>query len=112
MPQLRRRFPDTELVIAGGETLFDYRDYRAAVLARAAELDLRPQILGPVPHEQLPALVAAAGVFALPSVQEGFGLAAMEALEVPDPGLTECGAALAARHTSAAAAQAHLTLYR
>lgn len=151
MPRLRRRFPDTELVIAGGETLFDYRDYRAAVLARAAELDVAPRILGPVPHEELPALMAAAGVFALPSVQEGFGLAAMEALaarvpvvvrdlpvlrevfggaarfaadvpgltaalgtalECPDPGLTERGAALAARHTWAAAARAHLTLYR
>lgn len=85
MPRLRQRFPGTRLLIAGGETLFDYRDYRAAVLARAAELAVAPEILGPVAHEQLPALVAAAGVFALPSAQEGFGLAAMEALAARVP---------------------------
>lgn len=85
MARLRRRFPATRLVIAGGETLFDYRDYRSTVLARAAELDVAPGILGPVAHEQLPALVAAAGAFALPSVQEGFGLAALEALAARVP---------------------------
>lgn len=37
-------------------------------------------VLGPVDHDRLPALVAGAQVFAFPSVQEGFGLAAMEAL--------------------------------
>jgi glycosyltransferase-like protein len=83
--RLRRRRPGVRLVIAGGETLFDYRDYRARVLARAAELGVRPEILGPVPHTQLPGLVAAAGVFAFPSMQEGFGLAAMEALAARVP---------------------------
>src|SRR6266511_2701729 len=32
---VRRRSPDVRLVIAGGDTLFDYRGYRAQVLARA-----------------------------------------------------------------------------
>jgi glycosyltransferase-like protein len=73
------------LVIAGGETLFDYRDYRAEALARAAELGVEPVLLGPVPHAALPALVAAADAFAFPSVQEGFGLAAMEALAAGVP---------------------------
>lgn len=85
MSELRRRRPGTRLVIAGGETLFDYRGYRAEVLARARERRLDPEILGPVDHEQLPSLVAAAGVFAFPSVQEGFGLAAMEALAARVP---------------------------
>jgi hypothetical protein len=35
---LRRRHPDLRLVFGGGETLFDYRDYRAAFETRAAEL--------------------------------------------------------------------------
>ncbi|MGK5531513.1 MSMEG_0565 family glycosyltransferase [Streptomyces sp. URMC 129] len=82
---LRRRRPDVRLVIAGGETLFDYRDYRARWDARAAELGADPLILGPVPDDELPTLVAAADAFAFPSVKEGFGLAAMEALAAAVP---------------------------
>ncbi|MGH7512048.1 MAG: MSMEG_0565 family glycosyltransferase [Gemmatimonadales bacterium] len=87
---LRADLPDVRLVIAGGETLFDYRDYRARWEQRAAELQvepvvLRPIVLGPVDHDDLPALVAAAGVFAFPSAKEGFGLAAMEALAAGIP---------------------------
>ena len=80
MAVLAPRRPDLALVIAGGETLFDYRDYRTAVLRRAEELGVRPVLLGPVDHDRLPSLVAAADVFAFPSVKEGFGLAPMEAL--------------------------------
>ncbi|BCB91306.1 MSMEG_0565 family glycosyltransferase [Phytohabitans suffuscus] len=76
---------DTRLVVAGGETLFDYRDYRAAWEARAAALDPAPVVLGPVPDGDLPALVAAAAAFAFPSTKEGFGLAAMEALAAGVP---------------------------
>jgi glycosyltransferase-like protein len=82
---LRARMPDVRLVIAGGETLFDYRDYRDRWEQRAAALRVEPVVLGPVAHEALPALVAAAGVFAFPSIKEGFGLAAMEALAAGVP---------------------------
>jgi glycosyltransferase-like protein len=77
--------PDLRLVIAGGETLFDYRDYRANWDQRAAELGVSPVVLGPVPDEDLPSLVAAAEVFAFPSHKEGFGLAPMEALAAGVP---------------------------
>jgi glycosyltransferase-like protein len=80
--------PELSLVVAGGETLFDYRDYRAQVFDRAAELGVTPVVLGPVDHEALPTLVAAADVFAFPSVKEGFGLAAMEALAAGVPVVT------------------------
>jgi glycosyltransferase-like protein len=83
--KLRDRLPDARLVIAGGETLFDYRGYRAEWEARAAELGVHPEVLGPVPHDDLPSLVAAARCFAFPSTQEGFGLAAMEALAAGVP---------------------------
>ena len=80
--------PAPALVIAGGETLFDYRPYRAAWQARADELGVTPIVLGPVPHGDLPSLVAAADVFAFPSTAEGFGLAAMEALAAGVPVVT------------------------
>jgi len=88
MAVVQRHRRDLELVVAGGETLFDYRAYRADVDARAAELGVHPVVLGPVDHEQLPTLVAAAEVFAFPSTKEGFGLAAMEALAAGVPLVT------------------------
>ncbi|CAB4932272.1 MAG: MSMEG_0565 family glycosyltransferase [Actinobacteria bacterium] len=88
MAVVRAARPDLALVVAGGETLFDYRAYRADVDARAAELGVSPVVLGPVDHEELPTLVAAAQVFAFPSTQEGFGLAAMEALAAGVPVVT------------------------
>jgi glycosyltransferase-like protein len=82
---LARQQPDVRLVIAGGETLFDYRDYRARWEERAGELGIAPDVLGPVEEADLPALVAAAAAFAFPSAREGFGLAAMEALAAGVP---------------------------
>jgi glycosyltransferase-like protein len=84
----RQRFPDISLVIAGGETLFDYRDYRAEFERRCSELDVAPIILGAVEDTELPSLVAASEVFGFPSTKEGFGLAAMEALAAGRPVVT------------------------
>ncbi|RAJ58341.1 glycosyltransferase-like protein [Streptomyces sp. Amel2xB2] len=82
---LHERLPGLRLVIAGGETLFDYRDYRARWQERAAQLGVEPVVLGAVPDSELPPLVAAADAFAFPSTKEGFGLAAMEALSAGVP---------------------------
>jgi glycosyltransferase-like protein len=82
---LRERRPGAVLAIAGGETLFDYRDYRDRFDARAAELGIEPVVLGPVDDAVLPSLVAGCDVFALASVKEGFGLAGMEALAARRP---------------------------
>lgn len=73
------------LVFAGGETLFDYSDYRAEFDRRAAELGIVPEMLGVVPDDDLPALVAASAAVSFVSTKEGFGLAAMEALAAGVP---------------------------
>lgn len=82
---LRRDRPDLRLVLGGGETLFDYRDYRAAFEARAAALGVEPVVLGTLAEADLPALVAEASALAMVSTKEGFGLAAMEALAAGVP---------------------------
>ena len=51
--RLRSSHPELGLVIAGGETLFDYRDYRAHFDMRAAELGITPAFLGPVADDRL-----------------------------------------------------------
>jgi glycosyltransferase-like protein len=88
MARVRRRRPGTRLVIAGGDTLLDHQDYRREVDALAVRLRIEPEVLGTVEHARLPSLVAAAGAFAVPSVQEAFGLAAMEALAAGVPVVT------------------------
>ncbi|MEO9323138.1 MSMEG_0565 family glycosyltransferase [Nocardioides sp. C4-1] len=82
---LRAAHPDVRLVLAGGETLFDYRDYRTAFDARAAELGVEPVLLGVVDDDALPALVAEAAALSFVSTKEGFGLAALEALAAGTP---------------------------
>jgi glycosyltransferase-like protein len=82
---LRADEPDVRLVIGGGETLFDYRDYRARWENRADELGVQPIVLGKIDHDDLPGLFAGAAAFAFPSTKEGFGLAAMEALAAGIP---------------------------
>ncbi|WP_165065861.1 MSMEG_0565 family glycosyltransferase [Marisediminicola senii] len=146
--RVRSRHPALSLVIAGGETLFDYSDYRNAFDTRAAELGIAVRVLGTVDQERMPSLVAAASIMAFVSTKEGFGLAAMEALAAGTPvvardlpvlrevfgdavgyatdpasiadriesGLAgrapERGRQLARSYTWAAAAAAHLALYR
>lgn len=83
--RLRIRRPELALVIGGGETLFDYREFRGHWQERADELGVEPVVLGAVDDAELPALVAGAAVFAFPSTKEGFGLAPMEALSAGVP---------------------------
>ncbi|MEA2253914.1 MAG: hypothetical protein QOG70_4156 [Solirubrobacteraceae bacterium] len=70
------------LVVAGGATLFDYRDEvdRFDALREELQLNGDVRVLGPVQDSELEELYRAADVFALPSVKEGFGLVVLEAL--------------------------------
>lgn len=82
--RLRERRPERDpvLLLAGGATLFDYRDELDRFTARAAELGVARHVhrLGTVTPQELERLYRAADLFAFPSTKEGFGLAALEAL--------------------------------
>jgi glycosyltransferase-like protein len=74
------------LVVVGGETLFDYREYRSAYHRELAELLAAGElpadsvhIVGPVEDEDILAWYRAADVLAFPSVAEGWGLVVLEA---------------------------------
>ncbi|MDB5689169.1 MAG: glycoside hydrolase [Sphingomonas bacterium] len=76
--------PDATLLIVGQGPA------RAALEAQVAALGLRDRVrlLGPLPHEALPALFAAADVMVLPSVAEGLANAWVEALASGTPVVT------------------------
>ena len=74
-----------KLVIAGGKGWLDQPIYEQAV---AAGLSARIQFLGFVDDADLPALYSAAALFAFPSLYEGFGLPALEAMACGTPVVT------------------------
>ena len=81
---LRRGLPRARLVIAGGASVLDHAGEVSAFHALMAGAGLQPGtdvlLTGPVPDAQVPALYRSANVLAMPSLLEGFGLAALEAL--------------------------------
>jgi len=82
--RLRARWPQARLWILGGATVLDHGAYRAE-FSRALDLlppETRAAIteLGVVREADVPALFGLADVLAMPSLHEGFGLAALEAL--------------------------------
>jgi glycosyltransferase involved in cell wall biosynthesis len=79
MPLLLERVPRAHAVIAGGGDLEDYlRD-----LANEAGVAERVHVLGP--RKDVPALMHAVDVFAMPSIWEGFGLVLLEAMAAGRP---------------------------
>lgn len=87
--RLRQTYPRARLWILGGATVLDHGAYRRAFEAVRDELDPEARAavveLGVVPEEEVPALFHLADVVALPSLHEGFGLAALEALAAGTP---------------------------
>ena len=73
--------------MAGGITLFDYRSEveRFEDLTRELGVAAHVRVLGAQPPEEIERLYRAADAFAFPSVKEGFGLAALEALAAELP---------------------------
>lgn len=92
---VRRRLPGAQLVIAGGETLFDYAPYQREFEAIAREHGVWPApagalttgapppplvLAGVLPDALIPPLYRLADAFVFPSVREGFGLVLLEAM--------------------------------
>lgn len=85
LARLRRRWAEPPvLAMIGGHSFQDHTPYRDRVIASMAELGIEfgrdVALLGTVPHDELVAWYHAADVFAFPSVNEGFGLAVLEAM--------------------------------
>ena len=79
MPLLLERVPRAHAVIAGGGDLEDFlRD-----LAEEMGVAERVHVLGP--RKDVPALMHAMDVFAMPSIWEGFGLVLLEAMAAGRP---------------------------
>lgn len=76
-------------LIGGGETLFDYKDYRDQFFFVAQELGLKLDenvfILGSVAEENMSSLYNSADIFAFPSIKEGWGLVVLEAMAASVP---------------------------
>lgn len=86
--QILPAYPQAQLVIAGGATLFDYEPYRQEFFALVNSLEQQhgPMIgtsvilPGVIPDGDLPALYRTADVFCFPSTKEGWGLVVLEAI--------------------------------
>lgn len=90
----RAQAPDAQLVIAGGASLLDHDDVQRAFTdaLRRHGFNTGPDqrevlVTGPVSDAVLPALYRRATALAMPSLREGFGLAALEALACGTPSI-------------------------
>lgn len=84
--------PSPVVAIIGGQSFQDHRPYRERVVAMLPDLGLEVGrdiiLLGTVPEDEVPGWYAAADVLAFPSVNEGWGLAVLEALSAGLPVVT------------------------
>ncbi|MCF1479776.1 MSMEG_0565 family glycosyltransferase [Agrobacterium vitis] len=81
--QLRAVKPDAQLVIAGGVSLLDHRDYQEEFQShlRALRDDAAAvHIIGAVSDNDMPNLYRLADALVFPSLKEGFGLVVLEAM--------------------------------
>lgn len=87
-----QEYPNAQLIIAGGATLFDYQSYRDQFFALADELKIEighSLILpGVIQDADLPTLYRLADAFVFPSVKEGWGLVILEAIASGIPVIT------------------------
>jgi glycosyltransferase-like protein len=89
--QVLKTYPNAQLVIAGGDTFFDYSPYREQFFNTVQRTGIPENSLilpGTVSDAELPALYRCADAFIFPSVKEGWGLVVMEAIATHLPVVT------------------------
>jgi glycosyltransferase-like protein len=86
---LHARLPEARWLIAGGASIFEHAQYRAAFEARLAALSAVQRAavlrLGVLPDDRLAALIGGSDVLLHASLQEGFGLCVLEAMAAGTP---------------------------
>jgi glycosyltransferase-like protein len=90
---LKQRFPEAVWVIAGGASVLDHGEYQGRFEAALSLTDARHDVVrvGVVPETEMGALLAAADLVLCVSLQEGFGLAALEAANAGVPVVVSYG---------------------
>ena len=82
--QVLKIHPQAQLIIAGGETLFDYEPYRLQFfhLVQQHQIKIGESLIlpGVMADEDIPVLYRCADAFVFPSVKEGWGLVLLEAI--------------------------------
>ena len=81
--QVLKTHPQAQLIIAGGETLFDYEPYRLKFfdLAQQHKIKIGQSLIlpGVMADRDIPVLYRCVDAFVFPSVKEGWGLVLLEA---------------------------------
>ena len=84
--------PQAQLIIAGGETLFDYESYRLKFfdLVKQNQIEIGQSLIlpGVIADDDVPVLYRCADAFVFPSVKEGWGLVLFEAIASGLPVIT------------------------
>lgn len=89
--RVRLEMPEARFVIVGGASLLDHGAYRAAFDATLRRIGLSTGpggavvVTGPVPDAHMPAFYRRASALVFASLNEGFGLAVLEALACGTP---------------------------
>jgi glycosyltransferase-like protein len=89
--QILRVHSSARLVIAGGVSLLDHSAYQRAFyveLERLGDVAQRVAMAGAIDQADMPALYRLADALVFPSVKEGFGLVALEAIACGTPVVT------------------------
>jgi glycosyltransferase-like protein len=90
--QVLKTHPQAQLIIAGGETLFDYEPYRQEFfkIAQQHNIKLGKSLILPgiITDQDLPVLYRCADAFVFPSIKEGWGLVLLEAIASGLPVIT------------------------
>ena len=94
---VRREYPDVRLLIVGGEGV---PGYRSELMKAAHELGVAENVVFTGWRNDVPRLMAAADIFAMPSQREPFGLVYLEAMamELPVVALDSGGAPEVVEH--------------